>query len=187
MKKDFEGIADFLHNGLEHSDIGEAKDHLYSEFGINKSVAHKMIDAWNGQDARKVLKYTLKDDIAWLKNFFDSNKDENMKLAEKVIGIHEGTVKGDKIDYVKAKEEMVSTAFHFIDGLRERKVSFSYNADTAKGTMSFKNLIDVDFQTGDENIWMDGVFDDAAFKGALTALTVVEKIMELDRYASKAK
>jgi hypothetical protein len=72
--RDLEGIADFLHNGLEYTDLQEAIDHLVKEFGLHKKQAHKLIDAWNGQDVRTVLKMKTKDDVAWLDNFFDTNE-----------------------------------------------------------------------------------------------------------------
>jgi hypothetical protein len=111
-----------------------------------------------------------------------------MKLALKVLEAHnitEGSVKGLKIDYAKAKQELVSTAFHFIDGLRERKISFEYDSDKASGKILLKNM-EVGFDTGGESIWLS-LFSDSNFKGALTALNVVEKIVELDNFASKAK
>lgn len=72
--RDLENIADFLHNGLAHSDLQEAIEHLVKEFGLHKKQAHKLIDAWNGQDVRIVLKMKTKDDVAWLDNFFDTNE-----------------------------------------------------------------------------------------------------------------
>lgn len=108
-------------------------------------------------------------------------------VISKASNMSEGSVKGDKIDYSKMKQELVSTAFHFINGLHDKKISFEYDADKSVGKIFFKNLEDVKFSTGGENIWLETIFKDLSLKGALTAITVVQKIVDLDNFASKAK
>jgi hypothetical protein len=103
------------------------------------------------------------------------------------VKVSEVAVKGDKIDYAKMKQELVSTAFYFIDGLREKKIPFEYDADKSEGKIFMKNMADVKFTTGGENIWLEGCLKETTLKGALTALTVVQKIVELDNFISKAK
>jgi hypothetical protein len=110
---------------------------------------------------------------------------EQLKKTRKDVS--EGAVNGSKIDYAKMKQELVSTAFYFIDGLREKKISFEYDADKNEGKIFLKNLVDAKFSTGGENIWLEGPFKDVSLKGALTALTVVQKMVELDNFTSKAK
>lgn len=110
--------------------------------------------------------------------------EELKSTRKKVI---EGAVKGAKIDYSKMKQELVSTAFHFIDGLREKKISFEYDADKSEGKIFLKNMGDVKFTTGGENIWLEISSKDVTLKGALTAITVVQKVVELDNFISKAK
>ena len=111
-----------------------------------------------------------------------------MSRAKKLItNMSEGSIKSDKIDYDKMKQELVSTAYHFIKGLHEKKISFEYDADKEKGKIFLKNMEDIIFQTGNENVWLEGSFKDTSLKGALTAITVVQKIIELDNFISKAK
>lgn len=110
-----------------------------------------------------------------------------IKAKDLIKRISEGSVKGDKIDYAKMKLELVSTAYHFIQGLHDKKIPFEYDADKEKGKIFLKNMEDLSFQTGNENVWLEGAFKDTSLKGALTAITVVQKIIELDNFISKAK
>lgn len=111
-----------------------------------------------------------------------------MSRARKIIStIDEAMVKGDKLNLDKLKKEMYTTAYHFIEGLNNKKVPFEYDADKGQGKIKMKNLNDIEFNTSGEGIYFGGPLREFSIKGALSSLTVVQKIIELDNFISKAR